>query len=132
MILVDSTVVIDYLKNADNPKVALYRKINASGAKYGIAPFTVTEVLQGARNEKEYKEAKSYLDGLEVFYLPETKESYEKAARVYYNLRRRGVTPRNIIDIYIALIAADNGFPLLHNDRDFEVLVYEIKELRLL
>jgi predicted nucleic acid-binding protein len=51
---------------------------------------------------------------------------------MYFDLRRKGVTPRSTIDILIALTAMLNNLSLLHDDRDFDAMAAEIKDLRIL
>jgi predicted nucleic acid-binding protein len=48
--------------------------------------------------------------------------SWQAAARIYYDLRRRGLTVRSPIDCCIAQAALENDLLLIHNDRDFETI----------
>ncbi|MDW7738874.1 MAG: hypothetical protein SCJ97_02290 [Bacillota bacterium] len=52
---------------------------------------------------------------------------YEKAAKLIFDLRRKGITPRSSIDMLIVLIAVENNLLLLHNDRDFDQMTGQIK-----
>ena len=130
MILVDTSVLIDYFKGTENKKTVIFETILKRKLPYGIAAYTYQEILQGARNESEYKELKAYLSTQTIYFLPEEIEAYEEAARLYYNLRRQGITPRSIIDIFIALIAIKNDLMLLHNDRDFDELAAKLTALK--
>lgn len=58
--------------------------------------------------------------------------TYEKAAMLYFNLRRKGVTPRSTLDMLIALTAIENNLASIHNDRDFDMMTNYIPELRIL
>jgi len=130
--LVDTTVVIDLLKGADNEKVRLYEELLLQNAPYGISPYTYQEVLQGAKNENEYNKIRKYLSSQTVYFLPETVETYEKAARIFFTLRRQGITIRSTIDILIALTAIENNLFLLHNDRDFDIMSEKITGLKII
>jgi len=130
--LVDTTVVIDLLKGADNEKVRLYEELLLKNAPYGISPYTYPEVLQGAKNENEYNKIRKYLSSQTVYFLPETVETYEKAARIFFTLRRQGITIRSTIDILIALTAIENNLFLLHNDRDFDIMSEKITGLKII
>ena len=122
MILVDTTVLIDVFKGIENEKVVLFKKVIQRKLIYGISEYTYLEILQGAKNSKEYNRLNEYLLDMDIYMLPKTIETYEKAANMYFNLRRQGVTIRSTIDILIALTSIEYGLPILHNDRDFDAM----------
>jgi hypothetical protein len=132
MILVDTSVLIDFLKGQTNAKTLLFDEVLTRDIPFGLSPYTFQEVLQGARNEKEYKQLHDYLSTQIIYFLPEEKATYEKAARLYFDLRRKGITPRSTIDILIALTAVENKLMLLHNDRDFDLMAEQVDTLRIL
>jgi len=132
LILVDTSVIIDFLKGHHNAKTELFESVLKQKAPYGLASYTYQEVLQGARDEREYKRLKDYLSTQRICFLPETIELYEKAALLFFNLRRQGFTPRSTIDILIALTAMENDLFLLHNDRDFDMIASKTADLKIL
>ena len=132
MVLVDTSVIIDFLKGAENAKTALFGRVMARKIPFGIASYTYQEVLQGARNEREYGILSEYLSSQKIYFLPEDIESYDAAASMFFGLRRRGITPRSSIDILIALIAVENDLFLLHNDKDFDALAEHVPGLNIL
>ena len=117
MILVDSSVWIDYFRSADTPQVALLDSF------FGRSPLAVgdliaAEVLQGVRDEREFKWVKKTLDAFEHIDLA----GYDlavKASENYRSLRAMGITIRKTIDTLIATRCIENGLTLLHADRDF-------------
>ena len=117
MILVDSSVWIDYFRSADTPQVALLDFL------FGRSPLAVgdliaAEVLQGVRDEREFKWVKKTLDAFEHIDLA----GYELAVRAsenYRSLRAVGVTVRKTIDTLIATRCIEDGLTLLHADSDF-------------
>lgn len=120
MILVDSSVLISYLKGDDTPSADKLVRIIERKLPFGICPQIYLEVLQGAAGEKDFSRLREYL-GSQIFYtLPDTLESYTKAARMYFELRRKGKTAGSSIDCLIALTAIENDLFLLHNDADFD------------
>ncbi|MCL2810393.1 MAG: PIN domain nuclease [Clostridia bacterium] len=131
MILVDTSVLVGFLNGQANEKVQLFEAVLSREIPFGISEYTYQEVLQGARDEKEFKQLKEYLSAQKIYFLPEGVASYEKAARLYFGLRRKGVTPRSTIDILIALTAIDNRLLLLHNDRDFDTMAEKVDELQI-
>ena len=117
MILVDSTVWIDYFRSADTPQVALLDSYFGS-SRVAVGDLIAAEVLQGVRDEREFKLVKKTLDAFEHVDLV----GYDLAVRSSENyrlLRDRGVTIRKTIDTLIATYCIENGMTLLHADRDF-------------
>ena len=118
MVIVDTSVVIAYF---DDRKTAhtewLDRQLQLQ--RVGITTLTLTESLQGMRREEDVVEALKVLSRFEIF---ETGGSALAiaSARNYRTLRRMGITIRNTIDCLIATFCIQNGYQLLHNDRDFD------------
>ena len=131
MILVDTSVLVDYLKGSDNAKTDLFDLVLEQRLPYAITAYTYQEILQGARDESEYKTLTDYLSTQIVFFLTEKINVYEKAARMFYELRRKGRTPRSTIDILIAMVAIENDLYLLHNDKDFDKIASVVEELKI-
>ncbi|EEG77888.1 type II toxin-antitoxin system VapC family toxin [Dethiobacter alkaliphilus] len=119
MVLVDTSVLISFLKGQADEKVELFKDVLSRDIPFGISSYTYQEVLQGARNEAEFNTLKEYLATQQIYYLKPEVSTYEKAARIYFDLRRKEVTTRSTIDILIALTAIENKLALLHNDNDF-------------
>ena len=108
MILVDTSVLIGFLKGQTDEKTQLFEEVLTLNIPFGISSYTFQEVLQGARDENEYQQLQDYLSTQIIYFLPEETATYEKAARMYFELRRKGITPRSTIDILIALTAMEN------------------------
>jgi len=124
--------MIDFYRRIENPKSGLFHQILNRNITYGIASFTFTEILQGSKGDREYNELKEYLSSLPIYFPPESTSVYEKAAYTYYTLRRKGITPRSNIDIFIALTAIEFDLFLLHNDNDFDAISSVLPDLRIL
>ena len=121
MILVDSGVWIDYFNGIDN------KQTSTLNDTLGIRPVAVgdlilTEVLQGFREDKDYKIAKSLFDELTVFDLF-GKDMAVKSADNFRALRKRGITIRKTVDIVIASFCIERKIPLLFSDKDFKPFV---------
>ncbi len=132
MILVDTSVLIDFLKGRENAKTELFATVLDRRLPFGIASYTYQEVLQGARDKREYGKLKKYLSSQKIYFLPETVETYEGAANLFFSLRLQGTTPRSAVDILIAMVAMEHKLSLLHNDRDFDVLSEKVSGLKIL
>jgi predicted nucleic acid-binding protein len=129
MILVDTSVLIDYLRDVDNKGTKQFNEILKNGLTFGINNFIYQELLQGCKTEKDYRLLKKYLDGQKFYDFKGGRESYAKAARIYFKLRKKGITIKSTIDCLIAQMAMENDLYLLHNDADFTRMtdVFSIK-----
>lgn len=119
MILVDTSVLINYFRYQDNKSTELFHDILEKEIPFGINVYIYQELLQGCKTGKDFKLLKRYLDGQKFYSFKEGKESYAKAAEMYFKLREKGVTVRSTIDCLIAWMAMENNIYLLHNDADF-------------
>ncbi|MEA3544541.1 MAG: PIN domain nuclease [Thermodesulfobacteriota bacterium] len=123
MILVDTSVLIDLFRGADNHPVALFRDIVRKKLPFGITSVIYQEILQGAKSEKEYTSLQEYLSTQRFFHPIDPLLSYTGAASIYFSCRRKGITIRSTIDCLIAQIAIEHELFLLHNDKDFTTMV---------
>jgi len=117
MILVDTTVWIDFFAARPTPQVsALERRISDS-QDICTCGMVLVEVLQGIRDDRAYRKTRSYFGHL--IYLPMDQNGFVMSAEIYRDLRKRGITIRKPLDCMIASVALLHDVPLLHNDRDF-------------
>lgn len=122
MILVDTSVLIDFFRGNDSPPVDRLEEILTYRIPFGISSVIYQEVLQGAKSEKEYNLLKEYLSTQRFFHPADPVGSYEQAARIYFTCRNKGITIRSTIDCLIARIALEQNLVVLHNDRDFDAM----------
>ena len=92
-----------------------------------LTRFNQLELLQGARDEREWDLLVSYLEDQD--YLEARTETWRDAARIYFDLRRLGHTVRSPIDCVIAQLRLEHGVLLVHRDHDFERIA-KIRALR--
>lgn len=130
MILVDTSILINYFKGANNPKTEKFEEILKNGIPFGINNFIYQEILQGASTEKEFELLNQYLGSQKFYELKYGIKSYEKAAKIYYLCRKKGITVRSTIDLLIAETTIENNLFLLHDDKDFTDIASAIKELK--
>ena len=117
MILVDTSVWIDYFKGVENPHTDLLDTSIIQGS-VAIGDLIFLEILQGIRNDKQYRQTKQSLLALnqyEMFGI----DMAGKCADNYRALRKKGITIRKTADIIIATFCIENNLPLLFLDRDF-------------
>lgn len=124
MILVDSSVWIDYFRGASTPQT------DALDAMLGSEPVAIgdlilTEVLQGFRTERDFNRAKELLTSLIVIDLGGQAVAIQ-AARNFRALRSLGVTIRKTIDTVIATRCVEDNYHLLYSDRDFDPFIVHL------
>jgi predicted nucleic acid-binding protein len=119
VVVVDTSVWVDVLRDTrGTPRAALARAIGDD--ELVLTRFIQLELLQGCRDEREWGLLTEYLDTQDYIDLSGT--GWLDAARVYFDLRRRGRSVRSPIDCCIAQAAIQHGALLLHRDRDFETI----------
>ncbi len=117
MILVDTSVWIDYFNGADNQFTETL-DANLIEGQVAIGDLIFLEILQGFRKDSDYKKTKiclSALDRYEMF----GHRMVDKCADNYRSLRKKGITIRSTVDVIIATFCIENDLPLLFKDKDF-------------
>jgi len=122
MILVDTSVLIHFFKGVDSKSNQRFRMVLQREIPFGINSLIFQEVLQGAASEKEYLTLKKYLETQRFYHLKEPIDSFAKAAKIYLDCRKKGITIRSTIDCLIAQTALENNLFLLHDDSDFDLM----------
>ncbi len=117
MVLVDTTVWIDFFSANLNPHANALEKLIAHREDICLCGIILTEILQGIRDDSEFKKTRDLLANL--IFLPMTYSAYLSSAEIYRALRRKGITIRKSVDCMIAAVAIEHEIPLLHNDKDF-------------
>ena len=131
MVLVDTSVLIGYLKKSDGIPYDKMDYIIDNDIPYGICNYVYQELLQGSRNKQEYELLKEYLNTLPFYDLRHEKQSFENAALIFFNCRRRGITIKSSIDLIIAEIVIENNLYLLHDDMDFTNIAKVFGDLKI-
>jgi hypothetical protein len=117
VVIVDTTVWVDYLHGTRNQETEwLDREVGRQ--EIGLTDLILCEVLQGVRNDNEYRRVRLLLAEFELLEAG-GEEFCFAAAENYRKLRKRGRTVRKTIDCLIATFCIRNGHALLHRDSDF-------------
>ena len=117
MVLVDTTVWIDFFRGKSTPEVGELERLLSEGEDVCTCGVILTEVLQGIRADDDYRRT---LSRFAIFlFLPMKRRTFVAAAALCRLLRRRGVTVRKPVDCMIAAVAIEHDLALLHHDRDF-------------
>ncbi|MER2528845.1 MAG: PIN domain nuclease [Candidatus Competibacter denitrificans] len=131
MILVDTSVWIDFFRGSALPHVQRLEEWIERGENIVLCGVILTEILQGIREESTYQRTRHYLEFLQL--LPMTQDVFVEAAQIYRALRAQGITVRKPLDCMIAATALVHQAQLLHNDRDFVLIAqhYPLRVIRL-
>ena len=121
MLLVDSSVWIDWLRGAATDAVRFVQAHEAR-EELAITQMIYLEVLQGVRSDRQYAACQRVLGAQTMLEPLDALETFEAAAQLYRQARKRGLTIRKSTDCLIAAIAVEQGAMLVHNDRDFLAL----------
>ena len=124
MILVDTSVWIDYFNGVENKQTESLDHL-LSEQTVLMGDIILTEILQGFDRDKDFKLAKQALDPLDCVHLG-GKELAIKAATHFRVLRSKGVTIRKTVDMLIASWCIEQEIELLHNDKDFYRIAAEL------
>ncbi len=124
MILVDSSVWIDYFKGTVTPQTDRLDAVLGT-EPVGTGDLILTEVLQGFGSDRGFDQARKLLTSLVVVDLC-GEEIAIQAARNFRALRALGVTTRKTIDTVIATRCIESGLSLLYSDRDFDPFVQHL------
>jgi predicted nucleic acid-binding protein len=129
MLLIDTSVWIGVFRDRSG-QVRQQLETLIADREVLLTRFTQLELLQGSLNEQEWNLLSTYLETQD--YVELTIHSWQATARIYYDLRRTGLTVRSPIDCCIAQAALENNLLLIHNDRDFETIaqVRSLQQLR--
>lgn len=125
MILVDTTVWVDFFAARSSPHVEELEALLKGREDVCICGIVLAEVLQGIRSDADYRKTKKYFEAL--VFLPMTQTVFLRSAELYRSLRKKGVTIRKPVDCMIASVAIEHNLPVLHNDRDFDFIAKHSK-----
>lgn len=117
MILVDSSVWIDFLRAEDTPQTRRLEQLFDS-ERLAIGDLMLAEVLQGIPSDRDFEKAVRLFQRFAMIEISGPEKAIE-AARNYRHLRALGVTVRKTIDCLIATRCIIDNCPLLFSDRDF-------------
>ncbi|MCF6352281.1 MAG: PIN domain-containing protein [Cyclobacteriaceae bacterium] len=121
-ILVDTSVWISFFKDIDNSQVRTLTNYISNDYPIYTCPTIVQEILQGVKEDTKYRAIKEILLAFNML----NEDALEMAllsANLYRNLRKKGITIRKNNDCLIAQHAIKYGLPILHQDRDFSMIL---------
>ncbi|MEX2587453.1 MAG: PIN domain nuclease [Actinomycetota bacterium] len=121
MIVVDTSVWIDFLNENDTAQVAQVAALLHDGAPLALTDVIYTEILQGVRDAGQAEQLDYHLRAFPVVRL-ESLDDFRLAASLYRQARASGITIRKTLDCLIAAPCIREDVPILHADHDFDRL----------
>ena len=118
MLVVDSTVWVDYFNGVKNPQTD-YLDAILDKTPILVGDLILAEVLQGFRHDADFEKVRRMLGKFTQVHMVSPILAVQ-SARNYRTLRKKGVTVRKTIDSLIAAYCIENDHELLHNDSDFD------------
>jgi predicted nucleic acid-binding protein len=118
VVIVDTTVWVDYLRGTRNPETDWLDR-EADQERLGLTDLILCEVLQGVRSDREFRRVREELLKFELFEAGGERLAVA-AAQNFRSIREKGRTVRKTIDCLIAAFCLANGHALLHRDRNFD------------
>jgi predicted nucleic acid-binding protein len=119
MILADTSVLVASVRDRTGARAQELLEF-AGDREIVVARFTEMELLAGAKDEGDWRRLSDYLAKIRL--IDPSIATWGEAARIYFDLRRQGITIRSLVDCCIAQIAMDESTTLVHNDRDFDAI----------
>jgi predicted nucleic acid-binding protein len=115
VILVDSSVWIDFFSANPGPAGRELARMVEDGESFALAGVVVTEILQGlTRDPEEIERFLAQWDLIE----PRGFQTYREAATIFRTGRAQGIS-LTTIDVLVAAIALENGASVFTLDKDF-------------
>ena len=120
-LIFDTSVWIDFLRNKSNPPSDVLTSYIEKNDQVLLTPTILQEVLQGIRDDAQYRQIKEILSYFTTLQHPPIQAAVG-AAELYRSLRKKGLTIRKSNDCLIAFYAIEFSTPLVHSDSDFELI----------
>jgi predicted nucleic acid-binding protein len=121
VIVVDTTVWIDFLEERNTPFDLHLKILVAEGGSLALTDIIYCEVLQGIREDKTYRLTRKLLRSFPILRVRGLR-TFDRAAAIYRECRKMGLTIRSTVDCLIAATCLDAEAELYQNDRDFEAI----------
>jgi len=120
-LIFDTSVWIDFFNDKNTDKVELLASYIENNDRLLLTPTIIQEILQGIREDKQYRKIKDILSYIEILELPQIAAAVG-AAELYRSLRKKGLTIRKSNDCLIAIYAIEFSIKLVYSDSDFDLI----------
>ncbi len=121
MIVVDTTVWIDFFQGAETPEDLHLQRLITAGRSLALTDLIFCEIFQGIRENAEFERTRRALLLYPILRM-EQLATFEHAARICRTCRRRGLIVRKTMDCLIAALCIAEAVELFHKDADFDAI----------
>jgi predicted nucleic acid-binding protein len=121
VILVDSSVWVEYDRATGSPHDLRLRELIANDGPVAVTEPIIMEVLAGARDQQREADLRRLLQRCELLSF-DAGSDFDAAVGIYRRCRAAGITPRGMIDCMIAAVAWRHRAALLEHDADLQQL----------
>jgi predicted nucleic acid-binding protein len=121
VIVVDTSVWIDFFRDIDAPHVAALAELIRHDAGLAFTDIVLAELLQGARDDRDAARIERRLSSHELFELDRADDA-GRAGSMYRAARASGHTIRRTLDCLIASVCVRESVAVMHADADFDRL----------
>lgn len=119
--IVDTSVWIEYLRPGESTAGDRLARHIRERARLVVPETVLMEILSGPTDEQVVARRRRMLETFELAAFAPLTDSL-RAASLQRACRRAGETVRNLGDCQIAAVALRLDVPVMHRDRDFEVM----------
>lgn len=119
-LIADTSVWIDFFNNNLTVSLEKFESHIQNNDDICVSGIIQAEVLQGIKSSKQFNQIQNHLSNMIFLEMP--RDGYILSANIYRTVRQKGKTIRSLGDCLIASVAILNNVPLLHSDRDFDVI----------
>ena len=117
MVIVDTTVWVDFLKGRETDQVGKLEELISDEVDVFTTGVIVQEVLSGIKSKREREKVRKEFDCF-IVVMP-TLDTHIQAAEIFDACQKKGYTIRSVIDCLIAALALEYDLTILENDRDY-------------
>jgi predicted nucleic acid-binding protein len=121
VIVVDTTVWIDFFNGAGTPEDRHLQQLITAGRSLALTDLIFCEILQGFREDAAFEQTRGLLLLYPILRM-ERLGTFEHAAQLYRTCRKRGLTVRKTIDCLVAALCIEEDVELFHKDADFDAI----------
>jgi predicted nucleic acid-binding protein len=121
VIVVDTTVWIDFFNGAGTPEDHHLQQLITVGRSLALTDLIFCEILQGIREDRAFEQTRRLLLLYPILRM-ERLATFQHAAQIYRTCRRRGLMVRKTIDCLIAALCIEADVELFHKDSDFDAI----------
>lgn len=121
-IIVDTSVWIDFFQGRNTVQVKTLTEYIENDYPIYLCPTIIQEILQGIVYDQKFNKIKDYILAFNILN-DDAIQLAISAAGLYRTLRKKGITIRKSNDCLIAQYALNYSLKILHNDRDFDMII---------